>query len=76
MQQFSLNEGKPLLYFLRGIVHHGGSLHGGHYTSYINTSKLIDDDNNWYYISDSSVSKVSIDRVKNCDGFMYFYEKI
>lgn len=76
MKPYSLNEGEvSILYSLRGIVQHGGSLHGGHYTSYINTAESKDDDSHWFHISDSSVRSVRVETVLQCSGFMYFYEK-
>ena len=41
-------------YQLYGVVHHSGSLNGGHYTS-----DVMDENGNWFYCNDSSVSEIS-----------------
>ena len=57
-------------YRLYGIVEHGGSLNWGHYVAYVRV------DSEWYYISDSYVSKSDIKTVLDRDPYILFYERV
>ncbi|XP_003384106.2 PREDICTED: ubiquitin carboxyl-terminal hydrolase 16-like [Amphimedon queenslandica] len=97
-----------LMYSLYGVVIHGGSMRGGHYTAYVRVrseiqlerltvnkvteSETINSDNEhietrsfdytsmensqWYYISDTQVSKASADDVSQSQAYLLFYERL
>lgn len=67
--------GTPLLdamqYVLQAIiVHHGGSLNSGHYTSYVRAKNGL-----WAHCDDSSVRSVSEQEVLRQQAYMLFYSK-
>ena len=96
------------MYSLYGVVIHGGSMRGGHYTAYVRvrseiqlerlTSKKETDNatgnsddghhktrsfdytstenSQWYYISDTQVSKASFDDVSQSQAYLLFYERL
>lgn len=97
------------MYSLYGVVIHGGSMRGGHYTAYVRVrteiqldrirtsnseTETTDNDvihheqqqhlfdysstenSQWYYISDSHVSKASGDDVLQSQAYLLFYEKL
>ncbi len=58
-------------YELYAVLVHGGSLDGGHYFAYVKWS------DNWYDISDQSVSKADYERnVKNACASVLFYKRV
>ena len=64
------------MYRLVGIVEHGGTMRGGHYVAYVRGPCLENNvDNSWYYISDSSVRKATLEAVLNSEAYLLFYEK-
>ncbi|KAH7405534.1 hypothetical protein KP509_15G074500 [Ceratopteris richardii] len=70
-------------YQLVGVVEHGGTMRGGHYIAYVRNAGVegaisgaeqeVKDD--WYYISDSSVHKTSLQAVLSSEAYLLFYEK-
>jgi len=60
---------KNAAYDLYAVSCHGGGLGGGHYWAY--AKNLLD--KNWYNLNDSSVGKMSVDRVKTRDAYLLFY---
>ena len=61
-------EGK---YDLYGVCNHIGNTYGGHYYSYCKNS-----DGNWYEFDDSSVRRITEDKVVNQHAYIMFYEKV
>jgi ubiquitin C-terminal hydrolase len=61
-------------YELYGLVSHSGSMHGGHYVSYV--ARNMGGKKKWFYISDSHVSEVREDRVMEAEAYILFYHKI
>lgn len=59
-------------YYLKGIVFHSGSIHGGHYI-YIGKQN-----NNWYMFNDNFVTMVNLNQLDNYKdyGYIYYFEKI
>ncbi|KAJ3377786.1 Ubiquitin carboxyl-terminal hydrolase 36 [Lobulomyces angularis] len=64
--------GPPKIYKLYSVlVHSGGSMHSGHYYSFVKNSNGI-----WYRMDDESVSQVSLQQVLNQKGaYMLFYSQ-
>ncbi len=59
---------RPSKYNLSGVVEHSGGMSSGHYVAYV---RFQDD---WFYISDSSVSKSSVQDVLGAQASLLFYE--
>jgi len=60
---------KRASYELAGVlVHVGGSMHGGHYFSYVRGSNKT-----WYHMDDSTVRQVSIHTVLQQPAYLLFY---
>ena len=66
-----------VLYSLRGVVEHSGSLNGGHYVAYVRPrgSKLSAEEDEWYCISDGQVRNISLDQVLRANAYILFYEQ-
>jgi len=60
-------------YKLRGIVHHMGSINGGHYIYHYNKDKR-DDNKNWLCLNDSGISSKDVGSEIN-HGYVYLYVK-
>ena len=59
------------IYELYGICNHSGSVHGGHYTSYVKNAN-----GKWYHYNDTSVIEVSlIDSIISPKAYVLFYRK-
>jgi ubiquitin carboxyl-terminal hydrolase 8 len=59
------------VYDLYGVCNHGGSVHGGHYTSFVKNAN-----EQWYHYNDTSVSKVSIlSQIVSPKAYCFFYRK-
>ena len=58
------------VYHLYGICNHSGRLQYGHYTSYV---KTIND--KWYHYNDTSVTKISEDKLITPKAYCLFYSK-
>jgi Ubiquitin carboxyl-terminal hydrolase len=62
---------EPVFYRLSSCInHHGGSLRGGHYTSYVRK------EDHWYHCNDSTVTAVSAAEVKKEEAYILILEKI
>lgn len=59
------------LYDLTGIVHHMGSLNGGHYTA----ECLNNDTQEWFDFNDSSVSGIKKPELNSSSAYMLFYQR-
>ncbi|GIY78168.1 ubiquitin carboxyl-terminal hydrolase 8 [Caerostris darwini] len=55
-------------YSLYGIVNHFGTLEGGHYTAFCNTSS-----DKWFKYDDHEVSEISTSSVRTAAAYMLFY---
>ena len=53
------------------IVHHGSSVHGGHYVAFIKAPN-----GQWYEMNDSQVSGTSINKVLKQQAYVLFYTKV
>ena len=59
------------VYDLYGVCNHGGSVHGGHYTSFVKNAN-----EQWYHYNDTSVSKVSLlSQIVSPKAYCFFYRK-
>ena len=67
-------------YSLYAVVVHQGELNFGHYVAMVRRLHVNADGNDtrgkWYYISDTHVKEAAPKDVKNCGGYMLFYERI
>ena len=62
---------KTYMYDLYGVCNHGGSVHGGHYTSFVKNAN-----EQWYHYNDTSVSKVSLlSQIVSPKAYCFFYRK-
>mmetsp|Transcript_18020 Transcript_18020/g.29596 ORF Transcript_18020/g.29596 Transcript_18020/m.29596 type:complete len:897 (-) Transcript_18020:327-3017(-) len=59
-----------LQYRLYGVVVHGGGLGGGHYTAYVLHKEQ------WYYFSDTHLSRRSEAEVLAAEAYILFYQRI
>jgi len=72
---------KDTLYNLQGVVCHSGTLHGGHYISYIidyasNDQGAIDlEKYQWLKCDDETITVVTEDEVKHAEAYILFYVK-
>jgi len=58
-------------YNLYGICNHGGSVFGGHYTSFIKNAN-----DKWYHFNDTIITEVTNkDKVKTDKAYCFFYRK-
>lgn len=71
----TFDEDGEVVYSLYGIVEHSGSLHFGHYVAYVKVDGKGEEDT-WYYISDSHVSRTTLKQVLIQDAYILFYERI
>lgn len=61
-------------YDLQGIVSHAGSLHGGHYISYIvDLDTPLGEQSTWLKCDDETISHVSEQEVSEVEGYLLFY---
>ena len=61
-------------YELYGVVNHvGGSTDSGHYYSYCKNIISSDDDQSWYELNDTSISKISTSQIITENAYMLFY---
>eukprot|EP00466_Bigelowiella_natans_P017249 jgi/Bigna1/55867/estExt_Genewise1Plus.C_730077 len=63
---------KDSTYDLFAVSCHGGGLGGGHYWAY---AKNLIDKQKWYTLNDSSVSRMSPEKVRTSDAYLLFYVK-
>eukprot|EP00347_Sterkiella_histriomuscorum_P024359 403331397 len=61
-------------YRLYGVVSHAGGMGGGHYVAYVNYE--YKEDNYWFYMSDTFVDRVDVDKVLACEAYILFYKRI
>ncbi|KAG7379885.1 Ubiquitin carboxyl-terminal hydrolase 21 [Phytophthora pseudosyringae] len=59
------------LYDLTGIVHHMGSLNGGHYTA----ECLNADTQEWFDFNDASVTAIKRPEISSSSAYMLFYQR-
>jgi ubiquitin C-terminal hydrolase len=58
-------------YELFGVCNHGGTVLGGHYTSYVKNAN-----NKWYHYNDTHVSEVTtIESIISAKAYLLFYRK-
>lgn len=60
-------ESSDPIFDLYGVVHHTGTLEGGHYVAYCK------DDEKWYEYDDHKVTKSTIEEVKSQSAYLLFY---
>jgi len=59
------------IYDLYGVCNHSGSVHGGHYTSFVKNAN-----GHWYHYNDTSVSKVGLEgQIISPKAYCFFYRK-
>lgn len=61
------------IYDLYGVCNHGGSVLGGHYTSYVKNSN-----DKWYHYNDTSVTEViqtQVQQIISSKAYCFFYRK-
>lgn len=57
----------PHLYELNAVVNHHGDMEKGHYTSFVK------DGGHWFHCDDHLITRVDVDTVKRCEGYILFY---
>jgi hypothetical protein len=63
--------GSKAVYDLCGVVvHHGGSVHSGHYVAYVRSPGL-----QWYEMNDNHVSSCTLQKVLGVEAYMLFYSR-
>jgi ubiquitin carboxyl-terminal hydrolase 4/11/15 len=62
---------ETLVYGLKAVSEHSGSLAGGHYTAH-----AMADDHKWYYFNDSSVTQASLADARCSEAYLIMYERI
>ena len=72
-----LHPHKNCVYDLYAVIHHGGGLHGGHYTAYCKHPS----NSMWYYYNDDSVYHVPMEDIERraldtTDSYILFYERV
>lgn len=63
--------GQDLLYDLKGVVLHRGSLNSGHYTCYCRNAH----NNKWYHFDDEYVREVEEESVVDTNAYILLYER-
>ncbi|KAJ4460798.1 putative cell wall regulatory locus protein [Paratrimastix pyriformis] len=63
---------RSTLYRLNGVVMHGGSLSGGHYTAFTHRRGGAEDE--WYFYSDSCYHRATLEEVLQAEAYLLFYE--
>jgi ubiquitin C-terminal hydrolase len=59
----------PTTYYLHGlVVHHGSSVHSGHYVAFVKAANGI-----WHEMNDSSVHVTSVNKVLSQQAYILFY---
>ena len=58
------------VYDLYGVCNHGGSVFGGHYTSYVKNAN-----GKWYHFNDTIVSEIQESRIITSNAYCFFYRK-
>jgi len=66
--------GQSTKYRLTGIVEHSGSISGGHYVSYVNSTPTASTPS-WHYWSDTHGSKANEGEVLGSEAYMLFYRR-
>ncbi|XP_061169352.1 uncharacterized protein LOC133178643 [Saccostrea echinata] len=68
------SNGNIVNYHLYGVVNHHGSVHGGHYTSFVKHLLHHSDAGDWYYCNDSRVRHSTLqEALKSHDAYLLFY---
>ena len=60
------------MYDLYAVVHHVGTMNGGHYVS---TCRVEGDGDNWYQFNDRNVTPISEDQIVSPTGYILFYKR-
>ncbi|XP_063934211.1 ubiquitin carboxyl-terminal hydrolase 22-like isoform X2 [Zophobas morio] len=68
-EEISLLESMKSQYTLFSVVNHHGSLHSGHYVSYVKHN------NQWFLCDDGAVTTATLEQVLNSEGYLLFYIK-
>lgn len=67
---------KTFEYYLSGISCHGGGLGGGHYVAYVHRSaNNKENENDWYYFSDSHRRESSLEDTLASQAYVLFYKR-
>ncbi|XP_061169409.1 ubiquitin carboxyl-terminal hydrolase 2-like [Saccostrea echinata] len=67
------SNGSSVTYHLYGVVNHHGSIHGGHYTSFV--KNLSPNTEHWYYCNDSNVTHSTLtEALKSRDAYLLFFK--
>jgi ubiquitin C-terminal hydrolase len=65
-------------YQLYAVIEHEGSMNAGHYTAYVRLLQVDKEGRStrgdWYHISDSYVTKVTLNELLGCEPYILFYE--
>ena len=65
-------ENQTINYDLIGVIHHSGSIQGGHYTASVKSLT----DNKWYYCNDSSITPITPKLIHKKTAYLLFYQKV
>ena len=58
-----------------GVVHHMGSMGGGHYIATCKNSSEKKDTDNWFEYNDSRVGKADKNDIVRSSGYLLFYHR-
>jgi ubiquitin carboxyl-terminal hydrolase 8 len=61
---------ETFIYDLYGVCNHGGSVLGGHYTSFVKNAN-----GKWYHYNDTLVTEVTEDQIVSPKAYCFFYRK-
>lgn len=62
---------KNIYKFIAGVCHHGSTLIGGHYVSYVSQEKK-----KWFFCDDDVISKINLEKAQEgmkTSGYCFFY---
>jgi len=64
---------KPVVYHLRAVVEHLGTVHSGHFVTF--RQHFLESRVKWFYTSDTFVRATTIQEVLKSSPYMLFYER-